>query len=152
MYDILRDKKFKKFKSPFMTIHPENITMILHMQKDLFFSPNNILCVPRVFFAHQDWKQLHNKSILSIVFKNMWQNLVFGDFCSSQNIVSLNLTCCRQKYPKIIIHKQLKLHTTTPIDNWANTKIARIQVTCGNKDVINVGATQYYKTPFPLIQ
>jgi len=38
MYDILRDKKFKKFKSPCLTIHPENITMILNMQKDHFQS------------------------------------------------------------------------------------------------------------------
>jgi len=28
IYDILRDKKFKKFKYRFLTIHPENMTMI----------------------------------------------------------------------------------------------------------------------------
>ena len=46
IYDISRDKKFK---SPFFTFHPEIRTMNLHTKKDIFFSPNNILCVPLVF-------------------------------------------------------------------------------------------------------
>jgi len=54
IYDILRDKKFK---SPFLTFHPENITMILYMQKDLF-SVQTISCIPRVFCPSR-LKQLH---------------------------------------------------------------------------------------------
>ena len=71
VYDILRSKKFKKFKSPFVTIHPENMTMILHTQKDLFQSKQYPLCTKSIF-AHQDWKQLHNKSIFINCFKNTW--------------------------------------------------------------------------------
>jgi len=33
IYHMLRDKKFK---TQILTIHPDNITMILHMKKDLF--------------------------------------------------------------------------------------------------------------------
>jgi len=32
-----------------------------------FFSPNNILCTKSIY-AHQDWKQLHNKSIFIYCF------------------------------------------------------------------------------------
>jgi len=106
---ILRDKKIKKFKSPFLTIHLENMTMVLHMQKYIFFIPNNFLCVPRVLFAHQDWKQLHNKSNFINCFKNTWgKTTCLGIFFSRQNIVLVSIwhepDGCPQKYLKIIIH------------------------------------------------
>jgi len=48
MYDILRAKKFK---SPFLTIYPENMTLILHMQKDIFQSKQYPVCTKSIF-AH----------------------------------------------------------------------------------------------------
>ena len=84
MCDILKDNKFI---SLFLTIHPEN----KHIEKYLF-SPNNIICVPRVLMPIMIKNNNIIKALLSIVLKTHGQNLVCGESFSRQNIVSLNLT------------------------------------------------------------
>jgi len=91
IYDILRDKKFKKFKSPFMTILPENMTMILYMQKYLWVQ--TMSCVPRVFLPIKIENNYAIKAFFSIVLKHgaKPRTCIWGIF-SCQNIISLNLT------------------------------------------------------------
>jgi len=74
IYDILRNKKFKKLKSRFLTVHPKSKTMVLHMHAEIpFFSPNNTLCVPRVFLPIKVENNYIIKAFLSISsFKNTW--------------------------------------------------------------------------------
>ena len=89
IYNIFRDKKFK---SPFLTIHPENMTMILAIKKDFFQSKQYRVCTKS------------RKAFLSTVLKThgakprTWENLCVKT--SSQ--FDMNLTVVLKSTQKIL--------------------------------------------------
>jgi len=61
--------------------------------EEIYFQSKQYPMCTNSIFAHQDWKQLHNKAFLSITFKTHGAKLVLKwDIFSRQNIVSLSLT------------------------------------------------------------